>query len=920
MIWITLKNAHLHLLAALLFIALFSTRAYPQDNLSAFVGQKIYSIKTVSTAGITDKDIERECGLKKGDLFSMHAVKECSTSFYQKGLFIDIIIEAYAEGDGVGIQYTFIGKIKAGNIRIKGHDYFSTKRLKSVTGLNRGDDLTEGVIAEARNHILDLYRRFGFFDVSVQIEIVPAEKSQEAGLLITIDEGKRITIADIVFQGETIWPVEELGSIMKIHKGDYYSERDMDQGIKALERHYADKGYLKVLISPPELLYDGKKGEVLVTISIEAGPHIEVLFEGVGVMDPEILKKELLIWKERAIDTSVLDESADRLTQYYRGNGYYFATVAHRTDKYDNKDLKIIFRVTEGFPVTIREIEFKGNHYFSEKILREYLDIREKKFLIEDPLREDIKEITILYKNSGFLEIKISPHITFNEEDKTLSIDITVEEGIQTFVTKIQAEGNDTFNTSEIMAHIKSKEGQPYNESQVTDDLYNIQSFYVRKGYIYASVDLKTRSSPDKKEVMIDYIITEDKPVYIGNIYVSGNSFTKEYVIRRELLIREGDLYSYENILRSQRRLLNLGIFRGIKLEPIDPEVKEHTKDMSLKVEEGYPGSVEFGIGYGDVEKLRGMVEASYRNLFGTGRQINLRAEGSSIEQKYGLGYKEPWVLGYQMDARFNIVDQIEDKRSFSRRTFGLATGVDKSFSDYVKGSLMYQYEDVKLSDVSAEAILTPEDTGKVEVATINPSLIIDRRDDPFNPSKGAFYSIAFREAAQLIGSRPQFAKVNLQGSFFYPPVAKVVFAFSVRGAVAWNFGKSTEVPIFERYFVGGRSSVRGYDQERLGIPGKTIIFDGEKWSPTGGNMMMVINGEIRFPLFKGLGMVAFADSGNVWRKMEEFDIAEVRSTAGAGIRYDTPVGPLRLDVGCKLDREVGEDQCLAHFTLGHAF
>ena len=916
----TRKNLPIHSILILLIILFSSLRAYSQDNLNTFVGQKIYSINAVSTSGITESDIERECGLRKGEIFSIPAVRACIVSFYQKGLFQDILVEASEEGDGVRVQYTFVEKIRVGNIRIKGHDYFSARRLKSAAGLKRGNDLSKDGIAGARNRILDLYKGAGFFDASVEVEGMPEGKNQEAEIRIMIDEGKRAKAADIIFQGNMIRPAEELASLMKLHKGDYYSEREMDQSIQALERHYIDKGYLKILISPPELVYDEAKGEVLLTLSIEAGPHVDVLFEGAETMAPEALKKELLIWKEKAFDSSVLDESADRLTQFYRNKGYYFAAVTYRIDQSDDRNLKIVFQITEGIPVTVREVGFSGNHYFSTKVLKEYLDIKKGKFLIEDVLKEDIKEMTALYKNSGFLEVKLAQDILFHEEDKTLGIRITVEEGIQTFLTRMEVSGNNTFSREEIMGHSKSREGHPYNESQVIDDLYSIQSFYVQKGYLYASVDLKSRYSPDKKEVMIDYIITEDKPVYIGETYVSGHSVTREYVIRRELLIKEGDLYSYENILRSQRRLLSLGIFKGIKLEPMNPEVREYRKDMSLKVEEGYPGTVEFGIGYGDVEKMRGMFEASYRNLFGTGRQTTLRVEGSSIEQKYSLGYKEPWVLGYPMDARINMVDQIENKRSFDRRTLGLSTGIDKSFSDYVKGSLMYQYEDIRLSDVSAEAILTPEDTGKVGVATINPSMTIDFRDDPFNPSRGTFSSIALREAARLIGSRPQFAKVNLQASLFYPPVKRVVVAFSARGGIAWNFGESKEVPIFERYFTGGRSTVRGYDQERLGIPGKTILFDGTNWSPTGGNMMVVFNGEIRFPLYKGLGMVAFVDSGNVWRKMEEFEMSEIRSTAGAGIRYDTPVGPLRLDVGCKLDREVGEEQCLTHFTLGHAF
>lgn len=910
----------MHILFSLLFILFLSAPAYSQEDLSSFTGKEIRSIEIVSGTGITEKDLERECGQKKGDILTAPAVRACVTSFYQKGLFKDIIAEAHEEDGGVLLRYTFIEKTRAGNISILGNEYFSDQRLKSATGLKRGDELTEDAVSGAKNRILDRYRGSGFFEASVEIEAMPTGKGQEAELLIKIDEGKRARIEDIDFTGNKVWSDKKLEQLLKLRRGDYYSEKLMDQSLRALDKYYVEKGHLKALISPPELLYDETKGEVLVTISIDAGPAVEALFEGVEAMDPKTLEKELLIWKERAFDSSVLDESADRLTQIYQERGYYFAKITYRIERENDKRLKIIFTVIEGNPVVIKGIEFTGNEYFNSKTLRRYLRGKERGFLLSDILNEDIREITNLYKNSGFLGVKVSPNVTLDAKDNTLSIIISVTEGVQTFITDIQLKGNNAFSRDEIMAHIKSKEGKPYNESMAIDDLYNIQSFYVQKGYIYSSVDMESKHSDDRRGVIISYIITEDMPVYIGEIHASGNSFTKEYVIRRELLIKEGDLYSYENILRSRRKLSMLGLFRDIRLDPLNPEVKEYRKDMSLRVQEGYPGTVEFGVGYGDVERLRGMFEASYRNLFGTARQISLRAEGSSIEQKYSISYKEPWILGYQMDARLNLVDLFENKRSFDRRTLGLTTGIDKSFSDYVKGSLLYQYEDVKLSSVSAEAILTPEDTGKVEVATINPSITMDWRNDPFNPSRGTFYSIGFREAARVIGSRPQFAKVNLQGSFFYPPIKKVVLAFSVRGGVAWNFGESEEVPIFERYFIGGRSTVRGYDQERLGIPDKTVIFDGKKWNPTGGNMMMVMNGEIRFPLFRGLGMVAFVDSGNVWKEMNEFDIKEIRSTAGGGIRYDTPVGPLRLDVGCKLDRERGEDRCLPHFTLGHAF
>ncbi len=904
----------------LVFIILTAHDSYAQDSLSTFAGKPVSSVTTVTDAGITGRDVEQVCKIKTGELLSLTLVRECIIHYYRQGIFKDVSAEAFQEENGVGLRFFFVEKVKVNDIKIKGNDYFSAKKIKTVVALKKGGELSDEKIADSKENIHKLYKEAGFFNASAEVFSVLKRGGKKSDILIKIEEKGRARISDIEYSGDKVFDETKLRSIFDTERGDYYNETDITSGIKAIIKYYVEKGYIKVLVNTPELIYDRVKEEVSVKVSIEAGPRVEVIFEGANILTPSFLEKEVLIWKERAYDTAVIDESVDRITGLYQQKGYYFASISYNVERPDERNVRIVFKIKEGEPVSVKNISFIGNSYFKDETLKEYVDIKEGGLLFDDVLKERMNGIAGLYKSNGFLAVRITHEVLFYEDDRTLGISIKIEEGIQTSLSSIRLEGNNSFSREDIQSRMKSRAGRPFNESQIVDDMYNIQSFYLQNGYIYAAVDLETTFNNDKTDVVVDYIISENKPVYTGEISVTGNTFTKEKVIRRELLIREDELFSYEKILRSQRQLLKLGIFKSARVEPLHPDLKEEKKDISVRIEEGYPGRVEFGIGYGDVERLRGMIEAGYKNLFGTGRQVTLRAEGSSIEQKYSINYKEPWVFGYQMDGRLNLVDLVENKSSFDRRTFGFSAGLDKSFSESVTGSLTYQYEDVKLSDVQPEAILTPEDTGKVEVATINPSLIVDRRNDPFNPSRGSLFSITFREAARVLGSKPQFAKITVQDSLFFSPISKLVFALSVRGGVAWNFGESNEVPIFERYFTGGRSTVRGYDQEKLGIPGKTITYDGNSWTPTGGNMLLVLNGELRFPLFKGLGMVAFVDGGNVWRKVDEFDASEIRATAGAGIRYNTPVGPLRLDLGCKLDTEVGEERCIPHFTLGHAF
>ena len=916
-----------------MFLIFFScsVNASEPDSESSLTSPDSYAGKVVSSLEIrprsilSPEDIQKRCQIRTGLLLSGQVIRDCISQFYRTGAFQDVVVEAMPDetGEGVKLIFTFVEKERIGALSVKGAGAFLAKKILTVAGLKPGIEFVRGDLPDMEQRVLLWYRQQGYLEAKLRFEASPLRRSKDIRLTLFIEEGPLAKVSGLIFTGEKVWEDEVLLSHIKTRVGKPYRRDLLEKDLEALVAAFVGKGYLHAVVGPMQEVYIPSEAGVKVTIPVESGPHVEVLVDGNRAFDRDKLMKILNVGQERNLDEIVLEGAARRLRDFYQGQGYYFATVTYLQKTVDPGHFQVRFQIDEEKRLSIGQMFFDGNHFFTDKRIEKILQSRRKGLLLDEAVRKDVETLRALYQEEGFVDPTIRADPEFNPDKTRVNLHFHVEEGQRVFIGRISFEGNQAESSEDILSRLASLEGQPYREGKARDDRYEIQSLYAQKGYIYATVGFQADFSFDGRYAMLTYRIHEDQQVTLGKVYLRGNTITRSNVILRELTLKPGDPFNYERILLDQRKIQRLGIFSEARLEPVRPDFKEAIKDLTLRVEEGKPGSVEFGLGYGDVERFRGSFQVVHNNLFGTGRQASFRIEGSSIEQKYTLGYKEPWFLGLSMNGRVDVVNQIEDKISFRRRTLGTTVGVEKSFGEQIHTSLLYQYEDVALSEVQPGAILTEEDSGKgkVRVATINPSLIMDFRNDPFNPTAGSFYSIAFRDAAQTFGGKPQFVKLTVQGDWFYSPFSRIVLAGSWRGGAAQRFGESQEVPIFERYFVGGRSTVRGYDQERLGVPGETINFQDGKWTPTGGNAMMVLNGEVRIsPPWGGLGLVLFVDSGNVWTKMENVNPAELRSTYGGGLRYNTPVGPLRLDMGCKMDRENGESQCVTHFTLGHAF
>ncbi len=919
-----MRGTIFHVVYSIVFIfLLLPAQSFSDEGIE---GRKILNIEVESRTGITVPEIVSITGIKTGEPYSARKIREGVESLFKKGIFSDIIVDAVDKEDGVILKFILKEKVLISDISIEGNAIISTKEISGLIKIKKGGEYSRRKTEDTAEAIGNYYKQKGFFKAEVDTETIQEKTPDRADVAFKIVEGFRAKVAKIEFTGNKVYSDLTLSNIVKVWKDLPYDEIQLDKDIKMLEEFYIKEGYIRSVISPKRVYYDEDNNEVSILIHIEAGIHVIVSFKGNTEVFSGELKKELLIYEDRSYEEDILEGSVKKMQSLYRSKGFYLAKIDYELKEFlDKNEVALTFNINEGNKVFINKISIKGNESIKTKKIKQIMDIKKtgifsRGILKDDVIAKDMEAIAALYRQNGFTEAKVlEPEVILSEDKTEMEVVIAIAEGPKTTIDKIIIKGNTIYPTAEIIKAMKGKEGMPYIEALANDDKYNILAIYSKKGYLYANVVMKRFFKEDKKLIELVYTITEDKPVNIGRIYLTGNLLTRDKVVYRELLFNQDEPYDYEKILKTQRRLYSLGIFSEVKIDPIEEpkkegaEIKEYTKDIQISIKERNAGAVEFGVGFGDVDRLRGFVEVSHKNIWGYNRQVNVRAEASAVEKKFSVGFKDPWLFNYRMDGRAGAGYQIEENVGYSVRRLSLTGGIDKNFTDYIKGSLFYQYEDVELYNVKSDAILAPEDQGHIAISSLNPSIIIDTRDNPFNPARGFITGLSVKNAANYFGSEAEFIKALLQASWYYSPIKRTVLALSARGGIGRSFGDSVEMPISERFMAGGRTTVRGYRQNFLGPKGN----DG---TPTGGNTMLILNAELRFNLPYNIGLVFFVDGGNVWLTYEKFRIKDLKYTTGAGIRYNTPIGPLRLDYGYKLDREIGEDVGEWHFTLGHAF
>lgn len=860
-------------------------------------------------SSITDAELLYLLGIQPDESPDREKIRAGIKRAFLRGIFNDISVEVI-DGEKPNVIINVEERDRITDISVGGDSALSDRKIRGMFPLKEGQLLLCESFEQAAAELREKIARRGFPRVTVGYKVRRAEEKYGLVIRLAVNTGEPDIVKKIVLDGAG----RDAGAIlwiMQLSEGDIYDQTVLRRDIEKIRAYYKDKGYFRPVVGE-YLFADGE-----LRIPVDPGQRLTIEFQGNSSISTRNLHKEMPFFEAEDYSDDIVAEAAHRITLLYYARGYPFVAVEPGTIP-ENGSVQVTFHITEGPQVKVGKIVFQGIH-IEEKRLKEFMSLKEGKAYNPEFVDSDRETLQYLYDSLGYLSAEVTGFETiYREEDGVMDIAVKITEGPKTVIEDIRIAGVQSLDEAEIKKVISIKRGAPYNEVDISDARYRIIELYNNEGFLNVQVSIQRQFEGEKATVT--FAVAEGPRQFFGKVIVKGNQKTRYTVIERELLQQEGAPLNYSLISQQRQKLYKLGLFTDITTELVDGF--GNSKDTLIRVQEGKAGAVEFGIGYADYEQYRGFLELSYRNLWGMNRQASLRFETSSLERRYVLQYFEPWFLLLRKPLPLRVFilgEEREEVNTDTRETryklarHAVTAGVEKKLSDTLKSELSYEFSVVNTYDVQPDVVLSKEDTGTLIISGMRLGFIYDTRNDPFFPSQGILSGLSVKLTSPLFLSETDFIKMSFYGNSYHALTKWLVLAASVRGGIAQGYGSTQELPIVERFFLGGRSTVRGYEQDTLGPKGK----DG---NPTGGNVYLMENLELRTSLGRGIGIVGFLDGGNVWVDVTDVDLSDMRFTAGLGLRYNTPVGPLRVDYGHKLQRDRDESSGEIHFSIGHAF
>jgi outer membrane protein insertion porin family len=930
--------------------------------------QRVAEVRIVDESGKSVAQYKASLPLQPGKPFDFAVERDTLRELYRTGDYADIRVTAEPGAEGLRVNFIVRRNYFNNVIRVEGlKEPPSEPAALASMRLGLGEPFRETALQEAIQRLKDTLRSEGLYQAKVTWALTPHEDTRQMDVLVTVVPGPRATVGSFVLQNKTPFPDDEIIRRSKIKLKNQLTTARLTKATQRLKKYLVNQGYLGAgaLITAGQ--YDPQLNTVPLKYDVTTGPRVNVELVGAKLRKGK-LRSLLPIYAEGAADEDLLQEGRRNIRDYFQRQGYFDADVKVSShEDPTSKEHVISYEITRGDKFRLASVDFTGNKYFSKHLLASRLQLQPASFesngrFSQRLVSDDADSIRGLYLSNGFLDVKVTAKVDDNYEGKkgTLFVSYDIVEGTQTLVADLHVEGNHVMSTEALLAVVGSSAGQPYSPAAVASDRNNILAMYYNEGFPTAHFQEEVSPGATANEVRLTYHITEGQRIEVAKVLVTGYQFTRPGVIAHQIKIKPEGPLREGDVVETQRRLYNLGVFSRVQIEPQNPLGTDPNKTMVVDLQEGKRYTIGYGVGF-EVQQIgascsstsknptqqscdpnatviaespRVIFEISRSNMFGRAQTLTFKARASTLEYRSLLSYTADNFGGHPSIGvqLIGFADKTQDIQTFTSVRYEGAFQVAEAFSR--SSSILYRYFFRRVT--ASELRITPDEiplfSQPTRVSGFGITYARERRDNPVDAKRGTFNTVDLSVAATALGSSASFFRGFFQNSSFHPFGRAFVFARATRFGFEQPLGQTVEggpseggstncsstapdlteqvIPLPERFFAGGATSLRGFGLNEAGPRDPCTGF------PIGGLAVLIFNQELRFPMklpFIGsrLGGTIFYDGGNVYSDVGHISGAWKPSTSnlnyfshtvGFGFRYPTPVGPVRVDFGYQLN------------------
>jgi outer membrane protein insertion porin family len=937
--------------------------ASPQ-NLQSIEGQHLVAVRVVDDSGKVLQENPSGLPLQPGQPFSLDAERESLRRLFRTGDYEDLTAQAVTVPDGLRLDFVVRHSLYVNEVAVEGLKEPPTESAAaSALQLVLGAPFRESEMPASLSRLSEELRQEGLYQAKLTYHLTPHPDSNQIDIAVHVDQGLRARVGDIKLTNQTTFSDSQLRDRLKLQPKMEITSAALDRATENLRKWLVGRDYLGANVSITRAAYDAASNHVPLEVQVVAAQRVRVVVEGMKISSGT-LKRLLPVYQEGAVDDDLLQEGRRNLRDYLQSQGYFDADVNYtssqaqlQTQARPSGEETITYDVNRGARRRLVGFAFEGNKYFSDDILASRVHIQPAGFVSRgrfssQQLTSDVASLTALYQANGYLRAQVKSELMADYRGKQgdLYVRFQIQEGAQTRIAKLVMDGNRALTNEEISRVIGSTAGQPYSDFNVAGDRDNVLALYYNQGFPEAQFRSMVEDvAPDAPEqgplVNLAYHIDEGRQLRVANVLVSGYEHTRPGVIRREVQFQSGQPLSEEAVVETQRRLYDLGIFSRVSIAPQNPTGTDSNKTMDVLVEEARRYTIGYGLGL-EVQRLgsasngpvaeplrfspRVTLEFTKLNLTGRADTLSFKARASTLQGQALVSYNSSNYFGWKnLSLQLTgLYDKTRDVLTFtSTREEGSLQLTEKATlsTSFV---FRYVYRKVQASDLQVAAEEIPLFSQPTDVSFFSAAWIRDRRDNAADPSRGNFNTVDVDVAARAIASSANFLRVTFQNSTYSPIGRKLTFARSTRVGIEHPFGQTVaqDIPLPERFFAGGGTTLRGFGLNQAGPRDPATGF------PVGGLAMLLFNQQLQFPMrlpFIGTSLSGgvFYDAGNVFSTFSQISLRKAPAvpvfdgtqanlcvsdcsntlnyfshTVGFELRYHTPVGPVSIDLAYQLN------------------